>query len=86
MVFEVTLADATVERVEGADSFQQEGPLTTFFGTDGRRPTLDCWSAKVASFRTSSIVKIRRLPAGEAGGTDRDRAHDHEVRTFASGF
>src|SRR3954464_8420395 len=81
MVFEVTLADSTIERGEGADSFQQEGPLTTFFGTDGRRRTLDCWSTKVASFRTDRIMKIRRLaepaPAtapGTAPGTAPDRA------------
>ena len=88
MVFEVTLADSTVERVEGADSFQQEGPLTTFFGTDGRRRTLDCWSTKVASFRTERIVKIRRLglppapPERAEEASPRDRAH--EVRTFAN--
>lgn len=61
MTFEVTLADNAVEVVEGADSFQQEGPLTTFFGTDGRHRTLDSWSVKVASIRTDRIIKIRRL-------------------------
>lgn len=59
-MFEVTLADETVELVDGADSFQQEGPLTTFFDSDGRRRSLDCWSVKVASIRTDRIVKIRR--------------------------
>jgi hypothetical protein len=52
MGFQVTLSDETVELVEGADSYQQEGPMTTFFGTDGRRGAIDCWSVKVASFRT----------------------------------
>ena len=32
MAFEVTLTDDTTERVEGADSYTLEGPLTTFFG------------------------------------------------------
>lgn len=59
-MFEVTLADETVEVIDGADSFQQEGPLTTFFDSDGRRRSLDCWSVKVASIRTDRIVKIRR--------------------------
>jgi hypothetical protein len=77
MTFEVTLADATVELVEGADSFQQEGPLTTFFGTDGRRRTLDCWSVKVASIRTDRIVKIRRRDPALGDVT--------AVRTFANG-
>lgn len=60
-MFEVTLSDTTVEVIEGADSFQLEGPLTTFFGTDGRHRTLDSWSTKVASIRTDRIVKIRRI-------------------------
>ena len=81
---EVTLADSTIERVEGADSFQQEGPLTTFFGTDGRRRTLDCWSTKVASFRTERIVKIRRLVGPERAGGASPRDSDHEMRTFAN--
>ena len=29
--FEVTLRDRTVEEVGGADAYQQEGPMTTFF-------------------------------------------------------
>lgn len=60
MAFEVTLMDESVEWVDGADSYQQEGPMTTFFGTGGRPAHLDCWSVKVASFRTDRIVRIRR--------------------------
>ena len=60
MSFEVTLTDDTVERVDGADSYSLEGPLTTFFGNDRPRP-LDSWSTKVASYRTERIAKIRRL-------------------------
>jgi len=67
MAFEVMLSDETVERVDGADSFQQEGPMTTFFASDGRRGTLDCWSVKMASFRTDRIDRIiRREPARRA--------------------
>lgn len=62
MTFEVTLTDETVERVEGADSYALEGPLTTFFGNDRPRP-LDSWSFKVASYRTEKVAKIRRLEA-----------------------
>jgi hypothetical protein len=61
MAFEVTLTDDTTERVEGADSYTLEGPLTTFFGSDRPRP-LDSWSTKVASYRTERIAKIQRLP------------------------
>jgi hypothetical protein len=60
MSFEVTLTDDSVERVDGADSYTLEGPLTTFFGNDRPRP-LDSWSVKVASFRTDRIARIRRL-------------------------
>ena len=63
MAFEVVLSDETVEWVGDADSFQQEGPMTTFFASAGRRGTLDCWSGKMASFRTDRIVKILRRPA-----------------------
>jgi hypothetical protein len=66
MAFEVVLSDEAVEWVHGADSFQQEGPMTTFFASDGRRGTLDCWSVKIASFRTDRIVKIIRRPAHPA--------------------
>lgn len=62
MAFEITLSDDTVEQVEGADSYSQEGPLTTFYGNDRPRP-LDCWSTKVASYRTDRISRIRRLGA-----------------------
>jgi hypothetical protein len=85
IMFEVTLLDDAVEVVDGADSFQQEGPLTTFFATGGRHRGLDAWSIKLASFRTDRIAKIvrRAEPA--------PREFDHEpglgtasLRTFAS--
>jgi hypothetical protein len=59
-MFELTLADESTEWVEGADSYQQEGPLTTFFGNEARRAALDSWSIKLASYRTDRIVRIRR--------------------------
>jgi hypothetical protein len=63
MAFEVTLLDNdnTVERVELADSYQQEGPMTTFFASEGRHTGLNSWSVKVASFRTDRVLKIRRV-------------------------
>jgi hypothetical protein len=60
MGFEVMLADETVEWVEGADSYQLEGPMTTFFGNEARRSALDCWSVKLASYRTDRITRILR--------------------------
>ncbi|MDA8063424.1 MAG: hypothetical protein M0T80_13540 [Actinomycetota bacterium] len=61
MPFEITLDDESTERVDGADSYSLEGPLTTFYGNDRPRP-LDSWSVKVASYRTERITRIRRLP------------------------
>ena len=60
MAFEVTLTDDTTEKIEGADSYCQEGPLTTFYGNDRPRP-LDSWSTKMASYRTERISRIRRV-------------------------
>lgn len=67
--FDVTLRDGSVERVDGADAYQQEQSMTTFFRTEGRH-TVDCWSVRMASFRTDQILAIRRLEAlaAEAGG------------------
>jgi len=59
--FEVTMKNRAVERVAGADAYQQEGQMTTFFRTDGPRATVDSWSTRVASFRTAEIIIIRRF-------------------------
>jgi hypothetical protein len=66
MAFEVTLIDESTELVDGADSYQLEGPLTTFYGGDRPRP-LDSWSVKVASYRTDRIARIRRHGLVTAG-------------------
>jgi len=58
--FDITLRDGTVEQVAGADAYQQEQSMTTFFRTEGRH-TVDCWSVRMASFRTDQILAIRRL-------------------------
>ncbi|HPU39965.1 MAG TPA: hypothetical protein PLS63_10360 [Microthrixaceae bacterium] len=64
--FDVTLRDGTVERVAGANAYEPERSMTTFFRTDGR-PTVDCWSVRMASFRTDEILAIRRLEGVAAG-------------------
>jgi hypothetical protein len=61
--FEVTLSDQRVETVDGADAYQQEGPLTTFFALSGERQVIDSWSTRLASFRTADIVAVRRRSA-----------------------
>ena len=62
-MFEVTLRDRTKERIDGADGYQQEGQMTTFFRHGNGRQVVDCWSTRVASFRTSEVLIIRRLDA-----------------------
>lgn len=61
--FEVVLQDRGVEVLEGADAYQQEGPMTTFFRCGHGRDVIDSWSTRVASFRTNDIVVIRRREA-----------------------
>lgn len=61
--FDVVLVDGTVERVEDADAYQQEQSMTTFFRNEGGRQAVDCWSVRVASFRTDHIMTIRRHDA-----------------------
>ena len=59
--YDVTITDGSVERVTDADTYQQEGPLTTFFRTDDGRRIVDCWSVRLASYRTAEITRIRRV-------------------------
>ncbi len=61
--FEVRLRDGTTETIEGADAYQPDGQLTSFFALDEGRTTIDCWSTRVASIRTAEIVSVRRWPA-----------------------
>lgn len=59
-LFAVSLTDQTTDFVEGADAYQQEGPLTTFFAFQGERHVIDSWSVRLASYRTADISAIRR--------------------------
>ncbi len=61
--FEVTLRDHTVESVHGADAYQQEGPMTTFFRRGDGRNVIDSWSTRVASYRTTDLLVVRRHDA-----------------------
>ena len=66
-LFAVTLTDQTTDVVEGADAYQQEGPMTTFFSFQENRQVIDSWSSRLASYRTSDITAIRRsAPPGLA--------------------
>lgn len=67
--FEVLLQDRSVELVDGADAYQQEGPMTTFFRRGEGREVIDAWSTRIASFRTANLMVIRRRePVAKAPG------------------
>jgi hypothetical protein len=79
--YHVTLKDHTVEVIEGADAYQQEGQMTTFFATREGRDVVDCWSTRIASFRTSEILIVRRWPTLQAerdAERERDTGRDAE--------
>ena len=61
--FEVILRDGALETVEGADAYQQEGPMTTFFRRGDGRDVIDSWSTRMASFRTADLLVVRRREA-----------------------
>ena len=61
MSFEVRFVDERMTVVTGADAYEQEGPLTTFFARNGGAGRLaSAFSVRVASFRTERLVEIRR--------------------------
>jgi hypothetical protein len=61
MGFEVVFVDERTTQVTGADAYEQEGPLTTFFVRNGGAGRLaSAFSVRVASFRTERVVEIRR--------------------------
>ncbi|CAN5698233.1 hypothetical protein BH23ACT1_BH23ACT1_08860 [soil metagenome] len=66
MGYRVTISDGADVVVAGADTYQLEGPLTTFFSTDAGRRVVDCWSVRLASFRTADVVRIAQIDAREA--------------------
>jgi len=68
-LFAITLTDQTTDFVEGADAYQQEGPLTTFFAFSDNRRVIDSWSTRLASYRTADISAIRRSTAAMAAAT-----------------
>jgi hypothetical protein len=59
--YRITLQDRSTEEIEDVDAYQQEGQMTTFFRTGSDRQVVDTWSTRMASFRTSEILAIRRL-------------------------
>ena len=80
--FDVTLADGTSEQVRGANAYQQEQSMTTFFRSNSDRQSFDCWSVRIASFQTNSILSIRRVDTSHVAATgalNRSGARRHPV-------
>ena len=67
MGFVVSFDDETTTLVHGADAYEQEGPLTTFFDRNGGGRLTSAFTVRVASFRTSRILEVRRLDAPSEG-------------------
>jgi hypothetical protein len=63
MGFVVRFDDDTTTLVHGADAYEQEGPLTTFFDRNGGGRLASAFTVRVASFRTSRILEVRLMPA-----------------------
>jgi hypothetical protein len=78
-LFAVTLNDETTDLVEGADAYQQEGPLTTFFAIQSNRRVIDSWSVRMASYRTADISAIRRAANVGAGDSAADGRSVHTL-------
>jgi hypothetical protein len=66
MGFVVRFDDETTTLVHGADAYEQEGPLTTFFDRNGGGRLASAFTMRVASFRTSRILEVRRLDRADA--------------------
>ncbi|MEE9417612.1 MAG: hypothetical protein V3V01_20195 [Acidimicrobiales bacterium] len=58
--YEITLRDGSNEEICDADAYTQEGAMTTFFRTSTDRRVIDSWSTRLASFRTSEVMVVRR--------------------------
>ena len=70
--YRITLKDHSVEEIGDADAYQQEGQMTTFFRTGSGRQVVDTWSTRMASFKTSEIIAIRRIEEAAAVATVTD--------------
>jgi hypothetical protein len=59
MAFVILFDDDTSTVVHGADAYEQEGPLTTFFDRNGGGRLASAFTVRLASFRTSRILEVR---------------------------
>ena len=84
MSFVVLFEDDTTTFVDDADSYEQEGPLTTFFDRNGGGRLASAFAVRVASFRTSKIVEVRRDTRDTRDAGDAETAAQSSMRSSSS--
>ncbi len=90
--FAIQLSKGETITISEADTYQFEGPLTTFFSTGSSRQIIDSWSTRVASYRTADIVSIERfdlilpLDSGENTRLERDEVGSGETELDIRGL
>jgi hypothetical protein len=86
MSFVVHFEDDTTTVVDDADSYEQEGPLTTFFDRNGGGRLASSFAVRVASFRTNKIVEVRKTVEvrREVPGIDGLDASQSSMRSSSS--
>lgn len=60
-IFEIEFTAGNLLHLEGADAYQPEGAMTTFFASGSSRSTIDSWSTRIASYRTADILSVQRV-------------------------
>lgn len=69
MLFEIRFTTGDTLLLEGADAYQPEGAMTTFFATGSTRCSIDSWSTRIASYRTADITSVQRIGSQAIVGT-----------------
>ncbi len=72
MSFVVRFDDETTTFVHDVDAYEQEGPLTTFFDRNGGGRLASAFTQRVASFRTSRIIEVRKIDGPQVLATPDD--------------
>jgi hypothetical protein len=75
MTFLVVFDDDTTTVVDDADAYEQEGPLTTFFDRNGGGRLSSAFTVRVASFRTSRILEVRRAQSSVTSASSTTTSH-----------
>ena len=77
MSFVVLFEDDSVALVSDADAYEQEGPLTTFFDRNGGGRLASAFTVRVASFRTSRIMEVRRTQESSSSTSSSSTTTSH---------